>query len=819
VIRILLVALVLLLTGLSVLPIALPELAGSLAPAAPREEALVYEVPADRPLEIRVSGGLDTLVMTTWAVLGDARCDPLARYAYSVSTSLVDERGMEVGAGSFDLETRRSCAGEAGSELAAELVGGDATVSDSRTTVLPLTEVLEHGGVLRLRAAPGVVQRVLARIHGRLQRSPSGRLVRGMTLTPEARHALVEHRASVGFDELPGSARINATTESMRRLDAIGQEGRTFRLERLVFSDFRAPLPGATPPPVGLLVGERHAAALNFGSSVTLRLEGPPRRTIRALDRRASAAPVILGEDGSATLEVAAPRPRTLVLTADGDDVRIRASVALDRASAQIGDVTARARPDGRAELAADVRRVKYAALHPTLPIVTRVVPGQQLLRVTLRGRLGAGDPREEAPVALWARFGEGAGEPARVTATRARSRFETWSDGAVATDPYRAIVRLPPGTVTVQLFGDPGGAIALETLDPGSKDVLRIPYQVALAEDEAWRYAPFDTRVWVPLRPDNHEDLEREDRIASLREQVRIESNAAAAGGPPLPERLLDPDGLPASRRFFEDQVLASGASFPARAFTALPTRRRLLVPGTGPRAGRVGILYRAPVEMLGGTAVARVDGNLAARARLLLGAGSVEVEALPGPHAVTFDWPASRGSPLVADAVAYADVAPEGGGAIVRERQVFELRPGAPLSLRFSQREGELDQIDLFVVDEGRRAPWSLRYQIDMGGAKPSAGRFFRRLTTLGATVSGQGSEASCGRLWEAPVGAGGAGPDCAGKAKILVGDDHMPGERRLRLEVVSAASPLWVRAVLVGQGPGDPASASDVWVEEVP
>ncbi len=420
--------------------------------------------------------------------------------------------------------------------------------------------------------------------------------------------------------------------------------------------------------------------------------------------------------------------------------------------------------------------------------------------------------------IALRARFGQGPGDHASVAVTRARSRFERWSDGSAATDPYRAILRLPPGTASVELFGEEGTAIALETLDPGSSDVLRLPYQVTLAPLETWRYAPFDTRTWAPIRPDNHEDLEREARVVELREQVRIELRG---DGVPrlLPERLLEPEGMPVARRFFEDQVLAAGTAFPPRSFTPLPSRRRLVVPGTGPRTGRVGILYRVPSNRLGGTAIARVDGDLAGRARLLLGAGTLDLEALPGPRAVTFEWPPSRGVPDLAEPLAYADVAPEGGGAIVRERQVFELRPGAPLTFRFAQREGELDQIDLFVVDEGRRAPFRLRYQLDMEGAQPSSGRFFRRLSTLSGAASGQGSEARRGRLWEAPLAAGGAGLDCEGEAKILLGDDYPSGERRLRLEVVSAASPLWVRAVLVGQAPAEREGESAVWVEEVP
>jgi hypothetical protein len=158
-------------------------------------------------------------------------------------------------------------------------------------------------------------------------------------------------------------------------------------------------------------------------------------------------------------------------------------------------------------------------------------------------------------------------------------------------------------------------------------------------------------------------------------------------------------------------------------------------------------------PPDRLGGTALVRVDGVVVSRARLFLGAGTIDLEAAPGPRAVALEWPPARGASSGADLLAYADVAPEGGGAIVLERQLFELRPGAPLTLRFAQREGELDQIDLFVVDEGRGAPWSLRYQIDMGGAQPSSGRFFRRLTTLSAIVAGQGAEAERGRLWEAP------------------------------------------------------------------
>ncbi len=63
------------------------------------------------------------------------------------------------------------------------------------------------------------------------------------------------------------------------------------------------------------------------------------------------------------------------------------------------------------------------------------------------------------------------------------------------------------------------------------NETLYRLPYRVTLAEDETWRYAPFDVSTWTDVRALNLDDLERKERFSDLREQVRIERAGRARG------------------------------------------------------------------------------------------------------------------------------------------------------------------------------------------------------------------------------------------------------------------------------------------------
>src|SRR6185503_12700980 len=106
-------------------------------------------------------------------------------------------------------------------------------VSDPRTTILHMPDLLPRGGVLRLKAKRGLVREVLTRIQGRVQRDPYEREVRELTLTDEERHGIVARTASLGFTDLPASARTHVTSGWLRRLDAIGLPDQSFRLRRI----------------------------------------------------------------------------------------------------------------------------------------------------------------------------------------------------------------------------------------------------------------------------------------------------------------------------------------------------------------------------------------------------------------------------------------------------------------------------------------------------------------------------------------------------------------------------------------------------------
>lgn len=773
-------------------------------PEAPRD-VLGYRLDATRPLEIEVPAGIEALYVTTWAVLDDPACEPVDRYAYGLVASFADENGAAVGARDFDLVSRRACDGEPNTRLA----DAPDPVADHRTIVLRTADLLPRGGRLRLLARPGLAREVLAMIEARYRRDPYGQQARDIAFTTADRRRIAGRITSLGFADLPPTARAEIAGAWSRRVDASGIEGRDYFLQRLTMRDFTMPLPAAEAPPAGFPIGARHFAAYNLDGALEIELAAPEGTRVRVRDPRGASTQITLGPEGARRVKLPAGPLRTVVLEGDGADAHVQ--VVVDTAAQslqQIGDVRRRPFPAGRVALTPDLRLVKFASLDPLRPVVARVADGG-VLRVELRGALAEDDPKEQLAIPIQVTWGSGPDQRLAQEITLPRSRFERWSDGTDATDRARLLIRPPITEGAVLVTGAPSGRVVVKAFDPRVADLLEAPYRVELAPDEIWRYPPFDLRQWVPVLPENHEELREEGRWIELREQVRIEKPGAAAGHVARPERVLVPEGNPVRRRFFSPAWLAPGEEAAGGVWTALSASpRRVKIASDGPAAARARVLFRTGAAALGGTWSLRADGAVARSDKLALTSGTADVPLSAGPHLLALDGPT--------DALFFVDAPPEGGGEVVRERTVFELAKGAPIDFRFSQRADQPLTVVLFVVTEGGAAPWSLRYAIDRGKPATLVGRFFRSLTVPAGALSGDGAGVPRGWLWESAGGAA-APRDPVTKGKIPIGDDLVAGRRTVRLELGEASAPVWIAAVLFGEAPGEVPADASMWVEE--
>lgn len=779
----------------------------STAPGAPRD-ILGYELDPARPLEIEVPAPIDALYISTWAVLDDPACEPVDRYAYGIVASFIDENGHDVGVRDFDLVSRRECDGEPNTRLA----DSPDPVADHRTLVLRTADILPRGGRMRLFARLGLTKAVIAMIEARYRRDPYAERARELAFNLQDRKRIAGRITSLGFADLPSSARSEIAGAWSRRVDASGIDGRDYFLRRLMIRDFTTPLPAAESPPVGFPIGARHFAAYNLLGALDVELAGPAGTKVKVRDPRGAGADVLLGPEGSARVKLADGPLRTVVLEGDGADVHVQTIVgSLPDALRQIGDVKRRPVPGDRVELVPDLRLVKHAMLDPVRPVIAHVTEGS-VLRVELRGALAEQDPAEEMTIPIQVAWGSGPDQRIAQEIKLPRSRFERWGDGTDATDRVKLLLRPAASDGAALITGGPAGRVVLKVFDPRVQDLLTLPYRVELQPEEIWRYPPFDLRQWVPVLPENHEELREDGRWFELREQVRIEKPGAGEGATSAraqrPERVLLPENNPVRRRFFAKTTLLTGDEKPGEVWTALTSApRRVIIPSEGPAARHASLLFRAGASALGSVWNLREGDAIIGSAKMSLTSGTHDVLLDPGPHALRLDGPS--------DALFFVDAAPEGGGEIVRERTVFELTKAAPIDLRFPQRADQPLTVVLFVVTEGEAAPWSIRYRIDRGKPEALVGRFFHTLTVPSGALASDGSGATRGWLWESPK-AGVTPRDAMTKVKIPIGDDLVPGRRTVHLELAEARGPVWIAAVLYGQAPDATSARPSMWVE---
>ncbi|XXX75252.1 hypothetical protein WMF30_47145 [Sorangium sp. So ce134] len=843
--------------ALSLLPGAPP--LGSSLPA--EDEILAYHIEPERDLVIKIPAEIDAVEVTTWAAVKADFCDSARRYPYGFVAAFVNERGKEVARHVYDLESRVSCdpdrpLGEG--EYAARLATGAGAVTDPRSTLLITHDALPQGGQVRLRAKPAVDTdgrpldlTILSRLEGRYQRSETSRAVYEQSLDAEERRQMGRRVSALGFADLPEPARKELLRGWARRLEAGGREGIDYEMSRLLLRRFRMPFPRAEGRGASeFVIGERHAAALNFRGPLSLDIEGPPGRTVRVADGASAPASVELGPLGRATVRLSREDIRTVVIDGVGPDFGVRFGAPEAQAMQQIGEIVHPAMPPpavaeaagasgepaaaagaagaaGGAQAAPmrlqtppDVRLVRYLALDPSDPVIARIAPGQELLGLLIRTEIEASGGANQGDATVVARWGPGPSERAELKVTLPRSRFEWWNDGFDASEPRLAILRPPEGVERIEITGDARTHVRLRAIEPGVHETLyRLPYRVTLAEDETWRYAPFDVSTWTDVRAVNLDDLERKERFSDLREQVRIErSGEGAKSDADRPERILLPEHAPVRRRLLMPAWQSAGEPSPGDAWTPLLVAKDVRVDGEGARAGRLSVIYRAARASLGKEVAVRVDGEVALKEPIVALSGALRVAAPAGTRRVEIEGLGDVG-------VAYTDAPPANGGAIVRRRDVFELTRARPMTYRFKQAAGETLHLVLFVVTPGENADYRIRYRIE--GAKPASreAAFFRRVTIPDGVLAGRGGDLTRATLWEAATDK--RGTDGVGRGVIRLGDDLAPGERVVRLSLLGpqagdageTAKAVWVGAVLVGQRAPGRDNGPRLWVEDDP
>ncbi|MGK4001773.1 hypothetical protein WMF31_04045 [Sorangium sp. So ce1036] len=850
------------LLGLTAFALALLPGAPPLGGALPAEdEILAYHIDPHRDLVIKIPVEIDAVEVTTWASVEADACDSARRYPYGFVAAFVDERGEEVARHAIDLESRVSCdpdrpLGEG--EYAARLERGGGAVTDPRSTLLITHDVLPQGGQVRLRAKPAVgsdgapvALTILSRLEGRYQRSEASRALFEQSLDAEERRQMGRRVSALGFADLPEPARRELLRGWARRLEAAGREGLDYAVSRLLLRRFRRPFPRAEGRGASeFTIGERHAAALNFRGPVSLDIEGPPGRTVRVADGASAPVSVALGPLGRATVRLSREDVRTVVIDGVGPDFGVRFGVPEAQAAQQIGEIVHPAMPapegapDEAAEAASaapaedpgaapaattapvrlqtppDVRIVRYLALDPGAPVIARMAPGQELLGLLIRAEIEASTGADQGDATVVARWGPGPSDRAELTVTLPRSRFEWWNSGFDASEPRLAILRPPPGVERIEITGHARTRIRLRAIEPGVHETLyRLPYRVALGEDEVWRYAPFDVSTWTDVRAINLDELERGERFSDLREQVRIErAGRGARSNADRPERILTPEHAPVRRRLLMPAWQSAGEPSPGDAWTPLLVAKEVRVEAEGARAGRLSVIYRAAREALGREVAVRVDGEVAAREPIVTRAGTLRVPAEAGARKVEVEGLGEAG-------IAYTDAPPANGGPIVRRRDVFELTRARPMTYRFRQGAGETLHLVLFVVTPGENAAYRLRYRIE--GARPASreAAFFRRVTIPEGVLAGRGGDLARATLWEAATDA--RGTDGVARGVIRLGDDLAPGERVVRLWLLGpqagdageTAEAVWIGAVLVGQKAPGRDDGPRLWVEDDP
>jgi hypothetical protein len=309
--------------------------------------------------------------------------------------------------------------------------------------------------------------------------------------------------------------------------------------------------------------------------------------------------------------------------------------------------------------------------------------------------------------------------------------------------------------------------------------DLLAEPYRHVPVERTAWRYAPFDERVWVPLVAENQLALAAAGREARVEGQVRLENVPREIEGASAVETVT-PEGTPARRLVMEPARRADGKE---GLWTALgperPTRFRLAQEA----APRVAVwVIGAPGPRLGQKLLFTVDGKPAGEHVVRAARGQLELPRVPaGEHVVTVSGDA-RGLRVLLDA--------EGDqGDVYALRNVYQLGR-LRLPVVKGAEPATLNAI-VYASAPGALGGDQLRVIIDGGAPRRIEGKIVERLTLADRRMPlGAADRPS-------PLGFsdGGGGGLAARLVVVTLGDDLAAGAHTVEIQR-ERGEPLWVR-----------------------
>lgn len=766
------------------------------------DEVLAYELAPNEPLTVRVPGGIDELILTSWAVITpEARFDPRKPYRYSLSVELHAETSRIAPAQSFTMESRVSydpARPLAMGDFTARLGNSQDWLADPRSQRVSLSALGKPGGsaVVRARGGPGVT-RVMVRL---TYLEPLGELeqrVRARALRPERSRRMVAGRSSLGFYDLPSEVRDRALENWERRFPAVGRDGVDY-VTGSVLIGHRLPLVAAEGAPRDEFeVGPLVRTALNFSRPLSLRIHGPPLAEIDVVEGNAPGYSVLLGESGQADVTLNYDGPRSVSFGASAT-ARIRFSAAFSDERAQIGAVDS-SLGEQRVFLAPDVRTQRYYELDPKQPVRVRLAPGQSAVGLSVRAFV-AGDARSAR---------------ARVLALAADGKplaFEPFEDELEAslfdragqrrvTLARHALVDAPDGSVELAVYGERGTLVTPFVREPGvSVDRPEAEYDVVLPEGMVWRHAPCIEKVVAAVRAANDAELDAVDRAVRVEATVRLEAEQSV--GPKVVERGATARGRPLSRTAF----LPSSRPTAVQAgdlwsFLPFGVKTEVLLPRVA-NAEPLVVIYRANASALGQRLVFSVDGRVVADEALLVRSGRLRADVAPGRHELLLAAPNMKGE--APGGVAFASALSVKGGPVFQRRTVYELSPGRSIELGFERKADELLALYLTLVREAGPGPIELSFVIDPKRTAPPPRRMYRRVTETKGKFAVSAAERAV--LFEAEEREG-AEPlaHAVARHRIELGDDLEVGEHVLRLEAPFAgkqAGSVWVRAVLAGR-----------------
>ncbi len=761
------------------------------------DEVLTYEVTPGRPLTVRVPGGVEEVVLTSWAVVERRpRFDPMATYHYGLSVAVTPDVGKPKSL-ALDVVTRiprDPARSVALGDFSARLADSEDWLGDARTERLEVANLAQSGGNAVLTVSKDrSVSRVLVRLAYLEPLTEFERRVRQRSLRPERGRRMVEGRSSLGFADLPPAVRDQALSSYERRIPAVGRDGADY-VNRTVLIGHRLPSPpDEAPEAEGFLVGPLGLAALNFSAPVALRVHGEPRASLSVQEGALPPYVTVIGESGLVDLAFNGANPRTVALGAP-DEQRLRFSLAAGEATRQIG-VVDNPIEGQRAFLVPDVRIQRHYRLDDREPVRISLPPGLSRMALSIRAMVYG--EAETGKIRLSVRGeGERPWQGAPLDEPLEASRFDRAGDARVSVARH-ALVQVPPGVRTLLVTGSPDTLVLPIVDEPGvAIDRLEPEYDVPLAEGEVFRHAPCLEKAVAAIRADNDQALDRAARVVRLAAQVRIE--ALRVSGPAVVERALGAVGSPLGKTVWR----SAGAYDPTSAadlWTLLDPGKPLeLMVARARRSDGFALLYRVPESDLGRKLVLEVDGRSASEETIGVTTGRLELDVPPGRHRIEASG--------VEDGWLFASAAPTGPGKRFKRQRVNELPQWGAIELEFERGTDELLSLFLSAVSESPDpSAVTLDYEIDPGKPPPLPERLFHRVTRVSGTLPLIADARDRGLIWELESGPRAEKlPHPALRVTLELGDDLTPGKHviRLRRRTDGVRGPLWVRAIVAGR-----------------